>query len=567
MTDHRHSPDPPPAGGTVGSSLGGSSKGGAPVSPDTPLSAGDLKADIDEIARRVKERIDQEAADDETPADNGVDLKFIAECLAANELGDGLLYKAVNDGQVIFNKAMDGWLSWLAHHWTVDTMGRARALVERVVEQYAELLAYTIRQAKDAEANDDPSGNLGWLRSQIKKLRGRINLLHSRGRAHNCLDFSHNCAEPMAIKGDEIDCRPMLLACANGVINLATGALEPGRQDQYLLKASPVSWAGIDAPAALWEKTLMEILSGDERLFSFLQRLFGYALIGEVRESMIAVMTGIGRNGKSLIVEVLSEILGPMAGAVRSEMLLDQSRLASSSGPTPDIMGMRGKLMAFASETDDGCRVSPSRVKWLTGKDKLTGRNPHDKHEIQFSPTHTLFLLTNHKPHAPADDFAFWERVVLIPFKLSFVTRRPRNNSERVADPLLASKLVDEYPGILAWMVRGCLDYQERGLDPPPVVKEAVEEYQRDEDIIADFIEECCVVGETLKVGATAMYDIFERWWKKNVSKNVPKQKRFGSLMGRRFERVKDSVYKYKGVGLLDGVEDLFNDHFGPSGR
>ena len=292
---------------------------------------------------------------------------------------------------------------------------------------------------------------------------------------------------------------------------------------------------------------------------TFLQRVLGYALIGEVRESIIVVLTGIGRNGKSLIVEVLSEIMGPLAGAVRSEMLLDQMRVTSSTGPTPDIMALRGLRLAFASETDDGCRVSPSRVKWLTGKDKLTGRNPHDKYEVQFPPTHTLFLLTNHKPHAPADDFAFWERVLLIPFKLSFVSRRPQNDFERVADPLLATKLIPEYPGILAWMVRGSLQYLQRGLDPPPVVKEAVEEYQRDEDILADFVDECCVVGEGFQVGATALYDIFERWWKKNVSKNAPKQKRFGSLMGRRFQRKKDGVYKYIGIGLLENVEELFD--------
>ena len=519
----------------------------------------DLQSQMEAYAGRVAERVAGEEAEqpDPEPVNGVVDGRFIRACFDANELGDGLLFKAVNQGKLVFNKAMDAWLVWAGHHWAVDQMGAARAGVEKVVGKYAEELADVNKRIREAEV-EGLGEQVAYLRSRGKGLRSRISQLRSRRRANNCLDFAHNCEDPMAIRGDEIDKNPMLLACANGVINLATGELEPGRQDQYLLKASPVAWQGIDAPCPLWEEKLLEILSGDKRLMAFLQRVLGYALIGEVRESIIVVMTGIGRNGKSLIVEVLSEILGPLAGAVRSEMLLDQMRVASSTGPTPDIMALRGLLMGFASETDDGCRVSPSRVKWLTGKDKLTGRNPHDKYEIQFTPTHTLFLLTNHKPHAPADDFAFWERVLLIPFRLSFVNRRPRNDTERVADPLLASKLIPEYPGILAWMVRGCLQYLQRGLDPPPVVKEAVEEYQRDEDILADFVDECCIVGEGYKVGATALYDIFERWWKKNVSKNAPKQKRFGSLMGRRFERIKDGVYKYQGIGLLENVEELF---------
>jgi len=521
--------------------------------------AADLQSRMDEYAAKVAQRVAEEAAADPKGSKVNGEIKpgFIRACFDANELGDGLLFKAVNQGDLVFNKAMDAWQVWTGHHWAVDQMGAARAGVEKVVEKYGEELAAINKRIREAEA-DGAGEQLAFFRARAKGLRGRISQLRSRRRANNCLDFAHNCEEPMAIRGDEIDRKPLLLACANGVINLATGELEPGRQDQYLLKASPVSWQGIDAPCALWEEKLLEILSGDERLMSFLQRVLGYALIGEVRESIIVVLTGIGRNGKSLIVEVLSEIMGPLAGAVRSEMLLDQMRVTSSTGPTPDIMALRGLRMAFASETDDGCRVSPSRVKWLTGKDKLTGRNPHDKYEVQFPPTHTLFLLTNHKPHAPADDFAFWERVLLVPFKLSFVSRRPQNDFERVADPLLATKLIPEYPGILAWMVRGSLQYLQRGLDPPPVVKEAVQEYQRDEDILADFVDECCVVGEGFQVGATALYDIFERWWKKNVSKNAPKQKRFGSLMGRRFQRKKDGVYKYMGIGLLDNVEELF---------
>jgi len=525
-----------------------------PVDP-----TGDMQSQMNEYAEKVAGRVAEESAAEpvEEPKNGQVEPAFIRACFDANELGDGLLFKAVNQGRFVFNKAMDAWLTWSGHHWSVDQMGAARAGIEQVVGKYTEELADINKRIR--EADGDQREALGWLKSRQRGLRSRISQLRSRRRANNCLDFAHNSEDPMAIRGDEIDRKPMLLACANGVINLETGDLEPGRQDQYLLKASPVKWEGIDAPCPLWEEKLLEILSGDERLMAFLQRVLGYALIGEVRESIIVVLTGIGRNGKSLIVEVLSEIMGPLAGAVRSEMLLDQMRVSSSTGPTPDIMALRGLRMAFASETDDGCRVSPSRVKWLTGKDKLTGRNPHDKYEVQFSPTHTLFLLTNHKPHAPADDFAFWERVLLIPFKLSFVNRRPRNDFERVADPLLASKLLPEYPGILAWMVRGCLEYQQRGLAPPPVVKEAVEEYQRDEDILADFVDECCIVGEQYQVGATALYDVFERWWKKNVSKNVPKQKRFGSLMGRRFQRKKDGVYKYLGIGLLENVEELFS--------
>jgi putative DNA primase/helicase len=281
-----------------------------------------------------------------------------------------------------------------------------------------------------------------------------------------------------------------------------------------------------------------------------MRRMFGYALLGGNPENVFVVLEGQGRNGKSLVVETVSWILGDLAGPIASELLLDQGRMRSSTGPTPDIMSLRGLRLAFATETDEGCRISPSRVKWLTGGDTLLGRNPHDKYTTQFPPTHTLFLLTNHKPHAPADDFALWERLLRIPFELSFVSREPQAQNERRQDRTLKSKFRAEASGILAWLVRGALEYQRQGLDPPPRVKEAVQEYRRDEDILADWIEERCLVGEQFQASATELYKDFHDWWEENVSKKVPKQRAFGRWLAKKFTKDKSGTVSYQGIGL-----------------
>ncbi len=391
------------------------------------------------------------------------------------------------------------------------------------------------------------------ISTKIKMLKSRAAFLRDPAGRKKCLEFSHTSINSLAIEGGELDQKPYKLPCQNGVINLRTEELEPGKHEDYLTKACSVDYPTDESNASCetWEKTLLEIFSGNQKLVSFFQRLCGYALVGEVVQSVFIVMAGRGRNGKSMIVETISKIMGPLARTIRPEMLLDQGRVFNSAGPSPDIMVLRGTRIAFASEADQGSRMSPSRTKWLTGNDTVTARNPHDKYEVQFPPSHTLFLLTNNKPHAPADDFAFWERMILIPFELSFVDREPKTDRERRADPLLSKKLEKELPGILAWMVKGCTEWQRVGLMPPTVVKEAVKEYQRDEDSISDFIDECCVVGPGYFVGATAIYEVFEEWWKSNVSNNVPKQKRFGVLLSKRFEKKKGSTYRYVGVGLL----------------
>lgn len=514
--------------------------------------------DVVNIKQKVESRVDEEKEKHSNGGDGGdLDPKFVQQCLQENELGDGKLFKKLNRGRFVFNKAMDCWMVWAGHHWNIDILNQAAAAVEGVAAVYQQEVK---RISKEMRELDEEDPNIKRLEAIRKQLNRRISDLRSNRRRQNCLAWAHTSVDPLAIKGDEVDAKPWKIPCKNGVINLETGELEDGKPEDYLLKSSTVEWQGINAPCPTWDQTLMEVFSENENLVNFLQCVFGYALVGEVIESVLVVMSGRGRNGKSMIVNTVSEILGQLSGAIRPEMLLDQYRMTSSAGPTPDIMALRGIRTAFASETDDGCRISPSRVKWLTGDDTITGRNPHDKHEVHFRPSHTLFLLTNHKPHAPADDFAFWERMVLIPFELSFVNREPQEPNEIEADRHLPDKLKKELPGILAWMVRGCLVWQsEGGLHPPPAVKEAVKEYKRDEDIIQDFIDECCIVDPETHVGATAVYEVFEAWWKKNVSNRVPKQKRFGSLFGKRFEKRKEGSVKYFGVGLLDDLSDVYD--------
>jgi putative DNA primase/helicase len=492
-------------------------------------------------------------------AGSGFGSDFILECLGRNELGDGELFKKLYRKNFVFNKSMDCWMSWAGHSWQIDKMDHAAASVDgvaRVYQDEAKRISGKINQllAQDQQATGKAGDKVRDLMALRGSLNRRVSALRSVRRVKNCLRFAHTSNKPIAIDGSEVDQKPWLLPCANGVINLRTGELQTGRQKDYLLKSSPVAFPeqGIYADMSLWENVLLDIFSGNENLVNFFRRVCGYALVGEVSESILVVMTGRGRNGKSMIVETISKVMGQLAGAIRSEMLLDQFRVSSSAGPTPDIMALRGLRMAFASETDDGCKISPSRVKWLTGNDTITGRNPHDKYEVHFRPSHTLFLLTNHKPHAPADDFAFWERIILFPFEISFVDREPKNENERRSDPQLSKKLEEILPTILAWMVKGCLEWQNDGrLIRPAVIKEAVREYRRDEDSVGDFIDQCCVVGTEYKVTAAAVYEEFEKWWQENVSKRVPLKKRFGQWFGKRFERVKQGTIWYCGVGLL----------------
>jgi putative DNA primase/helicase len=233
-------------------------------------------------------------------------------------------------------------------------------------------------------------------------------------------------------------------------------------------------------------------------------------------------------------------------------MLLLQSHGRQSGAPASDIMALRGRRLVWASETGEGRYLDAGKLKWLTGGDTLTGRVPYGKRQDTFSPTHTVILLTNHRPHAAASDHALWARIHLIPFSQSFVDD-PTKPNEHKRDPSLLEKLAREASGILAWLVRGCLLWQKEGLRPPKAVLAATESYRMDEDLIGNFLSECCIVGENAETPAGKLYKAYQQWCAQMGHKSVSGTK-FGMNLKDRFDSYEDRRGTfYRGLGLLVG--------------
>jgi len=161
-----------------------------------------------------------------------------------------------------------------------------------------------------------------------------------------------------------------------------------------------------------------------------------------------------------------------------------------------------------------------------------------------------LILMTNHRPHAPIDDFAFWKRIKNVHFPLAFVAE-PAAPNERRADPKIAEKLKAEAPGILRWLVEGCLDYQKYGLTEPAAVREANAEYLREEDLTGLFIDECCTLCPGAEVSTKALYAAYKSWTQENNHRAISGTA-FGRYVGARFEKGSTGKTRfYKGISLV----------------
>lgn len=516
----------------------------------------------DEIRKQVEERIAQDAATGPPSRERPtIDGDFISRCLVANEHGDGTLYAELFRDRFLFCKNNQEWYEWGGHLWKRDIMGRSSAAVEIVVDRYlSEYKSMSARVADIVSTHEDSaSAEVLRIKKTMNQILKRVSQLRGRKRRSACIEFAHTCDNPIAITGEEFDNYPMLFPCANGVLDLETGRMCSGRPGDYLTKGSPIEYRGIDTPAPLWEKTLLEIFGNNEELVAYMQRLAGYSMTGIVNEKVFPVLYGkTGWNGRSLLVETISYVMGDLAGPIPSEMLLSSKYAKSSSGPTPDVMSLKGIRMAFASEIDEGQRFSAAKIKWLTGKDELVGRHPHDKYPTHFQPTHKLFLMTNTQPEAPPNDKAFWERLHLIPFLISFVNRDPQESYERRAIVDLDRQIKQEAPGILAWLLRGCLLYQRHGLSPPKIITEATEQYRRDEDLLADFIDECCLREPGAKEKSSVLYKRFVDWYHDNVGQKEKSGTWFGKQLSQKFEKSKEvGCNTYHGICLNDGYGGL----------
>jgi putative DNA primase/helicase len=383
-------------------------------------------------------------------------------------------------------------------------------------------------------------------------IRKKIGLLQRRRHRENVLVLAAAGASSLGITGREWDCNAYLLPFLNGVLDLSTLTFRPGRPDDFIKTVCPIDWLGFNTPAPKWDRFISDIMAGDVEKIQYLKRLLGSALLGEVLDHIIPILYGEnGRNGKTVLLEILGIVLGPLAGPIQAELLLAQKYPRSSAAPSPDVMALRGKRLVWASEIDEGRKINAGKIKWLTGADTLIGRSPFARREVTFKPSHTLLMITNFRPVVNPEDGALWERIHLIEFRVRFLDN-PNGENQRLRNPNIANELKEEAAGIMAWLVAGYIERREKGLAPPASVLTATEEYKQAEDSIKQFINECCLVGDSSLARASKLYESYVAFCEEGGLKPKGKKKFFLILQDEfTKDRDENGIY-YIGLGLKD---------------
>ena len=278
------------------------------------------------------------------------------------------------------------------------------------------------------------------------------------------------------------DAGPDLLNTPTGVYELEDGEMTWHDQNQLLTKITGARYEPGSYEGSLFQKTLRDCLP-DEDKREYFQRAMGSALSGRIRDHKLFILTGRGRNGKSLIMEAITATLGAYAGNIENSLLVQGINAGQPSAQEyANLADLKGLRLAVAHELPHGVQLDQALVKRLTGGDRIKAKYMH-KNFFEFTPSHTITLLTNDLPVIDVNDPTIWTRLSIIEFTESFEGREDMDLPMKLSTD-------KERQAVLDWLIQGWHSYQQHRLKEPESVKKARTEYQLDSDQLQRFLDE-----------------------------------------------------------------------------
>ncbi len=374
--------------------------------------------------------------------------------------------------------------------WRPDNRGRVVEYAKQIAERIAGEAQCLPDDLPDKELQEAQTALAQWAHKSEsrERIRAMVHLAASDPR--------------VVVEPADLDSHPYLFNVLNGTLDLEQCRPRPHRIEDLLTKcANARRRKGAQCPE--WRKFLERVLP-DAEVRSFVRRVAGYCLTGDISEHCFFLLYGTGRNGKSTFLRVLQYVLGDYARAARVQAFL----MGRYDNTYYDLATLFGARFVWAAEPPQGSRLNEALLKGLTGGDPIQARFMRQDF-FEYVPTFKLFLAANNKPTVTEANEGFWSRVRLIPFEVQI--------PERERDSKLFEKLVAECDGILNWMIAGYMEYRRQGgTNPPPAVMAATEEYRADSDALGQFLAECTVPEPNARTSRKALYEAYSQWCENN---------------------------------------------------
>lgn len=427
-----------------------------------------------------------------------------------SDTGNAMMLVSIYGDKLRYDHKRKRWLRWGEHRWETDYDGHVSRLAQEVAR---------IRYSRAAAIS-----NLG---EREREAKWAIASEH-RNRVDACGALAGRM-EPIADDGSNWDRDTMLLGAPNGIIDLHTGDLREGKAEDRITMSIGVNFDS-SAECPLWMKFMNRVTDGDIELQEYLQRAVGYSLTGNTKSQVLFFLYGMGNNGKSTFIITIRKLLAEYGCRAGTDLFMLKDR--TSGGPKESLANLENKRFVSASEIEEGRRLAVSLIKDMTGGETIVADRKF-QHEVEYLPQYKVWLAGNHKPTISDTTLSIWRRVKLVPFTVTI--------PDSEIDYDLPANLEKELSGILNWAIKGCLEWQRRGLGEPEAVTESTKDYRQEQDTFARFIEDKCIEGPEETAAAGQAYTSYKIWAKgEGIGKfEMLSQTGFGIKMGERYKRKK----------------------------
>ncbi|MDE2385663.1 MAG: hypothetical protein KGO53_13695 [Alphaproteobacteria bacterium] len=453
-----------------------------------------------------------------------------------------------------------GWMAWDGKRWNSR---EAEAILNRAVHDVVNNIA--LEAAALSSLSNDYDG--GKFRSDIDpvfevKPSGKI-VRHSDRLAAWCFasqSAAHvSCIARMArpyltSSPNAFDREPLAINVQNGTLRLWLEAgeakirLDPHQRQDLITKIANATYDH-EATSPAYDRFFNEVQPSDG-MWRHLHA-WGGVSFSAIPVARISFWYGIGRNGKSTLMDAWAFVMGEYCQSIPIESFLDQGRARRGGDASPDIASLPNVRCLRTSEPEKGAKLAESLIKLVTGGEPLRARHLN-RDFFEFKPHFKLSMQGNHKPRIDGTDEGIWARLLLVPFSVIIPAER--------RDPYLGDKLKDEASGILNRLLDGLMSFLERGLEPPAEVVTATADYREDSDPIGQFIRDCTSAAPPevrARVAGRDLWAVYLRWAAAMGEKPWSAKAFSRGLVEHGIQRLKSSGIYYLGISLTKSVSDF----------
>ncbi len=412
-----------------------------------------------------------------------------------SEMGMANLFGLLYNREARYCREHKSWYTYFEGAWRRD---EGAILVAEKIKDFVRLMILycgEIDKDEDDETDDLRKNYTAFvMRMGDRRMRDRI-LKDATGELH--------------ISAADLDANPYLINCLNGTYSLENFSFREARWDDFLtMQTNFKHTVRRDVSCKRWEKFIDEVTQGDKEKADFLQRSLGYSMLGKSNEECMFILHGkTTRNGKSTLLNTIEYMLGDYAKVAPVGMICRGDRQKDAEAASPTLAGLKGKRFVTMSESNEYGKLDEEKIKQLTGGEEISARALYQS-AITFHPQFTLWLSCNDLPLVTDKSLFASKRIKVIEFNRHF---SPKEQDTRLKDELTSPEAMS---GIFMWLVRGYIKYTEKGLSMSNSLEDVVSKYERENDLVLQFLESRCDKHDGSTVKAKDLYQSFKMWAK-----------------------------------------------------